>query len=177
MAALSPTAARIFSSLPNYYSGGEPTLTRLVTAVANELDRVEAYLESAQNGLVPTLADDSLGMLGIWERVFGLPVHPAGVPMAQRQQALKAAIAARSARTTAEWVAAMNRVIGTGSWTHQVGQPGPGQVTITTPFVPGGYLDGIIRAIARRLTPANYEIVFGYSQGWVAGVSHAGDLL
>src|SRR5581483_3768680 len=109
--ALSPTAERIFDSLPPYYQG-DPTLSRITQAVANELDRLQAYLQAVASGLVPKLSDDTLSMLGIWENILKLPVEPAGVSVEQRQQALQAAFTARQCRTTAEWVNAMNIALG-----------------------------------------------------------------
>jgi hypothetical protein len=182
--ALSPTAARIFDSLPPYY-GGDPTLARIVQGIANEIDRCEAYLISVQNGLVPTLADDSLGMLSIWEGILGLPIAPPSESLAVRQQAVQAAMVGRRCRTTAEWVNAMNTLLGSTTWSYQVGVPSTGEITITTTFPSTSYFQGVIAVIARRLIPANY-LIAGASGGsgggsgtghFIVGISAVGDVI
>jgi len=174
--ALSPTAERIFDSLPPYYQG-EPTLSRITQAVANELDRLQAYLQAVASGLVPKLSDDTLSMLGIWENILKLPVEPAGVSVEQRQQALQAAFTARQCRTTAEWVNAMNIALGGATWRHQVGVPAPGWITITMATTPSSYVLGILQTLMDRLVPANYQVVFATQAGFIVGVSRVGDLI
>lgn len=175
MAELSPTASRMFDSLPRYYEG-EPTFERLVQAQANEFDRLEAFLVTVAEGFSPAGAIDDPPMLAIWERILQLPIEPAGIPLAQRKQAIVATFLGRRCRTTAEWLAAMNAALGpTTTWSHEYDAPGPGELTINVPYEPGSYLEGIIKTLVRRLTPANYEIVFGFTEGWIAGVSEPGD--
>lgn len=184
MITLSPTAERMFASMPPYYRG-EPTLARIVQGWANELDRVEAYLIDVQNGLVPTLADDSLGMLAIWESILGLPIVPAGESLAIRQQAVLAAMVGRKCRTTAEWVNAMNILTGSTAWSYQVGVPSTGHITITTTFPSSSYFTGVIATIARRLIPANYVIGTGTGGSgggsgtghFIVGISAVGDVI
>jgi uncharacterized protein YmfQ (DUF2313 family) len=171
---LTATALRIFDSLPIYYQW-DPTLCRLTLSLANELDRLTAFIESIANGFSPKGALDEPALLAIWEHILKLPIEPAGVTITEREQVVLAAFFGRSCTTTAEWVAAMNQALGSVSWKHEVCVPGPGQLTITVPYPEDSYIEGIVKQQARRLTPANYEIIFEYSEGWIAGVSEPGD--
>lgn len=171
---LTPTALRIFDSLPVYYQW-DTKLVRLILALANEIDRLYAFILRLANGLAPKHAGEEVKLLAIWESILTLPVEPPGIPLEQREQAVVAAFLGRSCTTTAEWTAAMNRALGSTAWKHQVGVPGAGQITITVPYEENSYIEGIVKAQARRLTPANYEIVFAFASGWIAGVSEPGD--
>jgi len=172
---LTPTAARIFDSLPAYFLG-EPTLTRIVQVLANEFDRVQAFLVAVQNGLVPLLADDEFHMLGIWEAVLGLPVEPT-VNISIRQQTIRAALLRRFVMRAVDWEADMSAILGTDAWSHQEGVPAPGIMTLTLPYEPSTYVGGLVLLFWRQITPANYQLNLVYQGHWIVGISKVGDVI
>lgn len=164
--ALSPTAQRMMDTLPDYY-WGEPLYERIVQAWANEIDRLEARLEQIKNGLVPGLADDTLGMLALWEAQLGLPINPPDATVPQRLSKVNAALRKLDAGSAAGYIAALSAAIDTNAWTLLRDTPANLVDTLQIPYAPGSYNAAQVEEIARRMHPAHRELRMRYEEGFL----------
>lgn len=170
MAVSTARARRMLEALPDYYWTNE-LAERMVQAVANELDRVEARAEATRRGFIPSLATDERGLLGAWETIMRLPVRPAGATVSQRQ----AKVAARfqtlgdaSARAT---LAALRTAARTEAIVVFRNEPDPLVDTIEVPFEAGSYDAAQILELAEVLWPAHREVRLRFSTGFLLDVS------
>lgn len=170
---LVPTAQRMFATLPPYYEG-EPFLEGILNAVGNELARIRAKMDAIRLALIPQNATDEFRMLGALEMLFGLPVEPVGVPLAQRQALLRGYLSARDLSTGASWVEAMTRGMGSTVWTYQEG-PGANQVTIYLAWGATSFSSVQVLLLARAITPAHIEIAAVYNTGFLVGEGLVGE--
>lgn len=181
MASLSDAAAELFAYMPASYGMDrddvDPIVARWLEALAFEIGRIRDLLEALRSTTIPSTADDTVGMLRRWEHAFGLPVAPAGVSVAQRRAQLLAAIRGRRVMHGQDWTTAMTAALGTTDWTPFENTPAAYQLTIDIPFVSTSYTAGQAGTRARRITPANLEIIWSYVGGFIVGQSAVGDAL
>lgn len=169
---LSPTAQRMLETLPVYY-WGNPWVERILQGWADEIDKVDALLDSIKDGFVPTLADDSLGMLSIWEIIMRVPVAPAGVTIDQRHATLRGAFLRLSAATAAD-VLALLEAQGVGfSITRD--DPGALQDTLHISAPEGSYGAELLRSVAEAAWPDHRELVVAYAGGFTLDLSELDD--
>jgi len=180
MATLSDTAAVLFDHLPSTYGTDrddvDPIVARWLEALAFELDRVRALVMALRATTIPSAADDTVGSLSRWEGQMRLPVAPAGQTVAQRRAQLVGAILSRRVARGSDWTASMTKVVGSADWTPME-HTGPNELTIAIPYDAGTTKAGQIAAHARRITPANQQIIFQHTGGFVVGASQVGDTL
>ena len=169
---LSARGQDILASMPPYYAD-DPAALSVVNVCANEVDRIESMLVAIQRAALPQWADDTYGLLSLWEYLVGLPVKPAQ-SVAGRQARVNASRRVKVA-TGADWWTALTNAIGTTSWTHTE-TPGI-RVTLALPLESGSYYADTIISIARRLTPAHLDITTTYTLGFIVGISNLGDAL
>jgi uncharacterized protein YmfQ (DUF2313 family) len=169
---LSERGQAILDTIPFYYAE-DPAALSVIGACANEIDRIQAMLDALQDGAFPQVADDTYGLLSLWEFLVSLPIAPPA-SLAARQGRVRASRRLKVATGT-DWAAALTTAIGTASWSH-LETPGI-RVTITIPLEAGSYEGATVVQIARKLTPAHLEVAFTYSQGFLLGISKLGDAL
>jgi uncharacterized protein YmfQ (DUF2313 family) len=173
--ALIDRALAMLDDMPPY-EADEPRVRQLINAVALELERVENTAQDVVTKMFPQNADDTYRTLGLWEKLLGLPVEPAGVAVSLRQAAVVASVRGRQAGSGASWVAVLTQALSTTAWTHQEG-PADYTITIRIPYVLGGFHAGQVLVIARRVTPAHLDIAAGFVGGFLIGISDIGDAL
>lgn len=163
--ALSPTAQRMLDSLPDYYWQND-IIERIVQGKANEVDRMDARIDSIIAGVVPGTADDSLGFLRIWETMLKIPVAPAGASEAQRAGAITAALRRLNAVTSSDVLDLLTAAIGP-SFTIARNTPTALQDTITIPYVAGSFQYAQVVAVAATLWPAHRELLVHSAGGFI----------
>jgi hypothetical protein len=181
MSALSDRAAALFEYLPSTYGTDpddvDPVVARWLEALAFEIDRVRALYLALRATTIPASATDEVGALSRWEHLMRLPVAPAGDSDAQRRARLLGALQGRRVAHGSDWTASMEAVIGSADWEPFEHTPGPNQLTIRIPYEAGTAKAGQIAEHARRITPANQQLIFQHEGGFVVGVSQVGDTL
>jgi uncharacterized protein YmfQ (DUF2313 family) len=169
---LAEMTQRMFRSLPPYFQGDD-TVEAILQAAGLELQRVEDFLNTLMLARFPQNADDTYGLLGLWEHRLGLPVEPPGVPLQSRRDLVLARLQGRNASSGADWVASMNRAMGTASWSYTENAAAY-QVTIKIPYLVGGFQSVQVLALANDTIPAHVQVLVGYEEGWLAGISLVG---
>lgn len=169
---LSPYAQEMLDQLP--VSLRKPEVARrLIRAKANELERIQTFLQDFRAAALPHNANDAMGTLPIWEAQLGIPVQPAGVTEVDRRTEVVARYRSSSDSSSA-WVATATELIGPG-WTYRENYPEPYMITITLPGAAGTYQTGRIEEVLRDITPAHIDLVITYGVGFVVGVSIVGE--
>lgn len=163
---------KLLHNLPPWYSEDE-TARAVMNVKGKELQRVEDFLAEIRRQMNPQLADDTYGILGMWEARFGLPVKPAGVLVADRRAKVLAHIRTKQSAAGSDWEDSVGEALATTIWSYSEG-PGSYQVTISFPYVVGGYSAGQALTLIRDFTPAHLQIIPAYSQGWLVGISLVG---
>lgn len=159
--------------MPPYYRE-DPAVQALLDAGARELQRVEDALSNIRERFFPHNADDTLNMLSIWEATLGLPVRPAGVSVLERQTAVLSAVRKRRSGSGADWMSNISAALGDVIWTHRENYPGGYQLTIEIPYDPASYTAGQVLRLINQITPAHIQIVSGFSEGFLVGISQVG---
>lgn len=168
--ALSETATRIVDSLPIWYHE-DPILLRIMQAWANEVDRLDDLLDRLQDGLVPALASDDLGMLGIWEHIVRLPVNPPDATEGQRRGKVLAIFRSAGSGSAAGYIATITAAIGTSAWRLIRDSPGDFQDTLEVPFLPDSYNAVQVLEIARRVHQAHRRLFIRFTDGFILDAS------
>lgn len=166
---LTPTAQRILDTLPDYY-WGNAIVERVVQSWANEIDRIDAWLDKLKAGMNPGTATDEMGLLTIWEQTLDLPVAAAGATLEQRQAATSAAIRRLDVTTAEDVVDLLIAAIGPG-FGIQRNTPGQLQDTISIPFAENTYGAARVEEIARAAWPSHRRVFIHYSTGFILEVS------
>jgi hypothetical protein len=167
--ALTDTAQRMLETLPTYY-WENPIIQRILQARANEIDRMDATVDLLKQGLVPTTADDELGLLSIWEIILDLPVAPPDATVAQRQAAVKAGFKRLSANTAADVLSLLQTQGGTG---FAIARDTPALLedTITIHYAEDTFQAAMILSLAQRAWPAHRLLVVAYDAGFAFDLS------
>lgn len=155
----------------------DPSTVAVMRSAADELDQIEDLMLDVREQAWPHKADDSEGLLAIHERMLGLPVKPTGVPVATRQAVAKSAVQSRRVGSGSTWERRLSALLRGAPWSYKRNHPGRGQITITIPFGIGSYSSAQVQQLAERITPAHLEVIMQFGEGWIAGVSRAGDAL
>lgn len=163
MTVMSEKGAELLADLPSYYAN-DRNATAIVDCVARELVRVEAFLEALRDQAVPGKADDTYGILSLWESMLGLPVAPEGVSLTQRQAIASAAYRKRSTVSGADWVATVDTLLNT-AWSYEENTPDPYTITVTLPE-DSGYRGGQVQSLLRAITPAHLSIIVQTGTGF-----------
>lgn len=164
------TAQRMMETLPIYY-WGEPLIERIVQARANEIDRLDAQLDQLEAELVPGQATDALGLLGLWEHQFDLPVQPADATENQRRAKVKAALAKLDSGSSADALAALQAAMGSTTFTVLRDTPDPLSDTLQMPYEAGTYNAIIVLELAQKLWPAHRGLFINYIDGFILDAS------
>lgn len=172
LALLPQKAQDILADMPPWYAEDEITVG-IITAGALELQRIQTFMETIREQMHPQNADDTYGLLGLWENLFGLPVQPAGVSLTDRRSIVLAHLQKRASGAGADWEAAITQALNTNSWTYSEG-PGDYQITVRFPYASGGYTSTQARVLIQEITSAHLQLIVGYSQGWLVGISLVG---
>lgn len=165
---LSATAKRMMDTLPIYYAENR-TVIRGLQAWADEIDRADALLDALKDALVPSLASDELGMLAVWETIMGLPVRPAGVPLAPRQAAIRQAWTRMYATTAADVLAIL--ALQGAQFVIERDTPGVLQDTLRIGYTEGSYIAAMIERAAREAWPAHRELLVSFAGGFTLDLS------
>jgi uncharacterized protein YmfQ (DUF2313 family) len=172
---MSPKGQDLLDTLPSYYEEDSATRT-VIDVMGRELQRVEDAGSAIQKGAFPQYADDTYGLLGVWEQMMGLPVEPTGTSVAVRRTKVLALLQGRRQGYGYSWVARMTRALGTAQWSYTE-VPASYTVNILLPFGSGTYSNAQVAAIARQITPANLIITVNDAPHFVVGINHVGDAL
>lgn len=172
--ALSATAQRMLGSLPSYY-WGNPLVERVIQAWANEIDRIDARLDQIKDGLVPSLADDTLGMLALWEATLNLPINPPDATITQRRTAVNAALRKLDASSAAAYIVVLSAALRTGAWQLVRDFPDMLHDRLDIPFAPGSYTSVQAEEIARRMHPAHRALDATYVAGFLLDLGRLDD--
>lgn len=168
---LTERAEGLLANLDTGLRGSEQE-QRLMQALANELERIEAFMIAFRIASFPHAATEEMGTLPVWEAQLGLPIRPAALTETQRRNVVIARWRARHADEGRDWVAAASDFIGPG-WSHLENTPGPNQITVTVPGSP----DQLARVeqFLRPLTPAAEDLIVITGAGFIVGESHVGE--
>jgi hypothetical protein len=162
----------ILDDLPPYESD-EPTVQRIYGALGAELDRLWAKLEQMRAGLEPRTATDDLEGLSLLETLLAIPVAPLGESEVSRRQKVLAYFRARRAGTGAAWIMLLQLALGDTPWRYREG-PEDWTIHIFIPYHEGSFTAGRVLALARAITPAHIDIIAGYDEGFLVGISQIG---
>jgi uncharacterized protein YmfQ (DUF2313 family) len=160
--------------MPPYYAEDE-SVHAVMIGLGNELDRVQAAGEAVRNAAFPQMADDTHGLLRMWERLVGLPEAPTGISVAARQQKVVASLRMRKTGAGKDWVALMSAALGTDLWTYD--ESDPYEIHVFIPFASGTYSATQVAQIARAITPAAWKVIVNYEPNFIVGVNEVGDEL
>lgn len=160
----------LLESLPRYYHRDRNALA-VLDVLARELERVEGFLDGFTTGFFPQHADDTYGILRVWESILGLPVEPVGQTVEERRAVVLSAIRKRKSGTGLDWVDNVTTILGTTSWTYQENTPDPYQVTVLIPFDSESYRAQQARALLREITPAHIQVIMGLQEGYLVDIS------
>ena len=176
MAVLSERGIRMLETLAPF-EAEDPAVIAVMRAGADELDLIEQAMLTVRDQAWAHKADDTHGLLAVHERTLRLPVAPPGASIAQRQTVIKARMQSRRSGWKADWVKAMDALLGAGQWSCLENNPLGNQLKITIPFALGGYTATQAEQLARERTPAHVQIVMAYVQGFIVGVSTVGSAI
>lgn len=132
-------------------------------------------MSDIRDSFFPPTASAACGVLSIWEKALGLPVAPADLTEQQRRDKVMGMVRRARSGQGIGWVERLSAAVGSGSWSHEENTPGGYQLTITLPFAPASFQGGVVQAIARRLTPANLQLIFASDEGFIVGESVVGE--
>lgn len=167
-----PLAERMVGYLPPWYAADD-LFCRIQNALAKELQRAEDVLAEIRNQMLPQNADDTYGILGMWEALYGVPVEPPGVSLEQRRSIVIAQARKRSISSGLDWEEAVTEALGTNEWSYEEGI-GDYVITVRIPYAPGGYTSGQVLGLLRAITSAHIILNIGYNEGWLVGISLVG---
>lgn len=168
MRVLSPEANRLLADLPPYLQDA-PEAQAVENAVGNELQRIEDTAGRIASKMLPHNADDEFRSLGMWELLLKLPVEPAGVSLADRQNLVMAAFRARHATSGLEWQDLITTALGTGGWTYT--ENADYSISLTLPRGSTSFTIGAVQALAQRVTPAHLRLQAAFTGGFIVGSS------
>lgn len=154
----------------------DPAVIATLRAVAIELQRLDNAADGVRRGFWPLWSDDTYGVLGLFEQLFELPVEPVGLTLEQRRALIVAHFQKRLAGAGSDWELALTQAMGSTEFTYIEG-PAPYTITIRYAFANGAPNSAQVQKLARQMTPAHLQLVAGYSQGWLVGISLIGDPL
>lgn len=163
-------ALRMINALPPYFRE-DPTVRAYVSALALELDRLEAVAQELRTGSFPGTAD--LRALAYYEALFGLT--NTALTLDQRRSDVVAHMHKRSVAARFDWQHALDAFIATpGGWSYSEG-PSAYQVSLTVPVDPTGNRVPVITAFARAVTPAHLQLIVNGAFGnFQIGISRIG---
>lgn len=154
----------------------DPAVKMVLTAVGNELARLQGLAEKLREHIFPRNATDELGVLAIYERMFGLPVQPALLTVDQRQDLVLAHFRKRIAGSGLDWQEVLQNAMGSTLFSYREG-PTPNTVTIRYAFQAGAVSSALVQSFVREVTPAHVQVLATFSEGFIVGVSLVGDPL
>lgn len=167
---LSDTAARMLATLPDYF-WTDALLRRIVQAWANEIDRVDAMLDAIKQGLIPGVADDTVGMLAIWEQILELPAAPAGVTLDQRQASVKAKLQQLWANSAKDVLAVFDTQLGGSFYSITRDSPAAFEDTVNISAAAGFYVVDLFERVMTQAWPAHRLLHFAFEGGFILDVS------
>lgn len=144
--------------------------------LVRELVRIDGAASRLREKFFPHNADDEFRTLGMWEKLFGLPVEPVGATVAARRSAVVALYQSMNEASGAGWAQTLDTLLGGAPWSYQEG-PADYSILLTVPYAGGTYSASQVAQIARRITPAHLDIVSTFDEGFLVGVSLVGDAL
>jgi hypothetical protein len=168
---ISERAREMLAMLPPYEDEDENVISA-IQAAAMEIERLDDAGEAFMHKIIPINADEEFKTLSMWEALLNLTVAPAGVSVEERRNYMLSRLRSRSVSRGSEWIDRLSDVLGSG-WSHQEG-PTPYTVSLRVPYSAGGQrID--VSGFARLITPAHLDILFGYEEGFLVGISLIGD--
>lgn len=166
---MSAAGELLLGKLP-YYERQSWEIRAAVDAAALELERIKAARKVLQDNFFADTAD---AYLHWWEALLGLPPNPPGKTVAQRRTVVLAYLRAiRQSGSGLDWQTAIGNIVGP-SWSYHEG-PANYTVTVTIPYSAGSIGATDAERLAREVTPAHIDLIFGYGKGFIAGVSVVG---
>lgn len=163
-------ALRMLNALAPYFQA-DPFVQSYISAMALELDRIEAAAEALRSGAFPSTADERT--LAYYEFLF--QISPDGLTDAQRRANVVSYLHQRSVATRYGWQQAVQNFIGSTSWSYSEAGPNTFQILLNTPFDPVGDLTAQITAFAQQILPAHLLLVVNGSYGnFKVGISRVG---
>jgi hypothetical protein len=164
-------------TLPYYYRD-DPATHSVIDPAVRELARIEEMLNVLRASFAPQNADDTYGLLSLWEEMLLLPVAPAGVDLAVRRNTVLAWLRTRKSGAGTDWMAAITKLLGTENWSHKEyphpSAPAPYQVAIDYPFAETSFTGGQVRQLLAVNTPAHIEVLASPGEGFVIGIAQIG---
>ena len=167
---LSAKSLELMEMLPPYYWEEHVTMG-VQTAFGEEIVRLDDMSAHLVEGIFPSTADDTYGMLSIWEAQVGLPIVPPDLTEDQRRERVVGRLRARKMNSGTAWEEAVTAAIGSDGWTYAENSPGGYQLTIYAPFGAGTEALNSVENQVRPFTPAHIEITVASIEGFVVDVS------
>lgn len=176
LATLTPRAQAMLAKLPPYLADDD-LVQRLCEAKAREFDRLETFLNTIREKILPQNADDEYGLLGIWERVTGVPVEPENISLSLRRARVMAGLRRRTIGIGEGWAELISLLLNTEGWEHDENNPSAYKMAIQIPFPSTSFQAGAVEALLKKITPAHLQLTISYSDTFRVGISEVGDPL
>lgn len=165
---LNAVAQALLDNLPAYHATSLYSTTAL-NALGAELGRIQDFLDTVQLGFFPQNADDTYGMLSLWEVMLELPVAPSALTLATRQARVLGTIY-RQVGAGSDWGAALTTFLGSSDWSVQENFPLSSEIEVLIPSS-SSFSVGQVTQFLRAITPAHLGIVVGNVGGFIVDVS------
>jgi hypothetical protein len=172
-ALLTPLGIRMRDSLPPVLRD-DPDYLGVIHACAKEIEVAQERIALLRLQLNPRTATL---LLGAWEGALKLPIAPSGQSEDQRRVAIAVALLRlRVEFGGTDWEDAITRLIGAG-WTYEehdpdvIASPPANTIRITLPFAALSFMYAFSQSFIRAATPANTEILFAASDGFILDAS------
>lgn len=147
-----------------------PDHLAVLHALAHELDRLEASIETVRAQFFPQTADV---LLGVYEHELKLTVEPEGLTLDERRtRVLAMLLKSRSTPAGTDWQDNVTLLVGSG-WTYAEHDPddpdSPSEYTVVVrlPFPPASTLYALTERLLREITPAHLDLVVTFAGGFV----------
>jgi hypothetical protein len=172
-AAVADITRRMLDRMPDYYSG-DRFIEGFEDALGREIQRIwDRSAKIQADFLLQADADDTYGILSMWELLLDVPVGPP-VSEAERLNNITALLRARQQSSGASWQDAVNYALQGSPWTYEEG-PGAYQVTLFVSFSSSSFNSTQIEMLLRKITPAHLDVAVQYNQGFVVGEGIVGE--
>lgn len=175
-AELGATTQGLLDDLPPY-EADDTAIRTLIDAVGRELARLDDFITYVRDHIPPQSADDTYGLLQMWEAFYGLPISPDGITVGDRQGRVLAALKRRQAGGGEAFAQLVTLALGTSSWMEAENTPGRYQVKITIPTGTTSLSADQMRELLPKLAPAHIQFVLDFGTGFEIGISEIGDPL
>jgi Bacteriophage Mu-like, Gp48 len=166
---LTARAEAMLANMPPYEADDE-FIQDFVNALAKEFQRLQDYVTALVEQLRPQNADDTWGLLSLYELLAGLPVKPEAVSEESRRARVLTAIARSRGLGIGEgWAGLITLLLNSGGWYEVENEPGAYEITLWIPFPSTSYQAGGLKELLSRITPAHIRVNLIFTDAFLVG--------